>query len=119
MIYYTADPHPSHENVIKFSGRPFSNVEEMDKTLIANRRAVVQPNDDIYAPGDLIFKSADPEKYLKQLTGKIHLIRGDHDTYLKDNAPERYFESIDDLLTIADDGRRVVLCHYPMAEWTA
>lgn len=25
--------------------------------------------------------------------------------------------SIDDILTVADEGRRVVLCHYPLAEW--
>lgn len=117
MIYYTADPHLGHENVIKFSNRPFSNVEEMDNAIIANWRSVVQPNDDIYVLGDLIFKSADPEAYLKQLTGKIHLIRGNHDTFLKNKALERYFTSIDELLTIADNGRRVVLCHYPMAEW--
>lgn len=89
MIYYTADPHLGHENVIKFSNRPFAGVEEMDKTIIANWRAVVQPGDDIYVLGDLIFKSADPEKYLKQLTGKIHLIRGNHNTYLKNKALSR------------------------------
>lgn len=117
MIYYTADLHLGHENVIKFSGRPFSSLEEMNKTLIENWRAVVQPEDDIYVLGDLIYKCNDPEMYLKQLTGKIHLIRGNHDTFLKDKALERYFESIDDMKTIADEGRRVFLCHYPMAEW--
>ncbi len=117
MIYYTADLHLGHENVIEFSGRPFPGIEEMDKALIANWRAVVQPNDDIYVLGDLIFKSADPEAYLKQLTGKIHLIRGNHDTFLKNKALERYFVSINDMLTIADEGRRVFMCHYPLAEW--
>ncbi len=117
MIYYIADPHLGHENIISFCGRPFSSVEEMDKMLIANWRAVVQPKDDIYVLGDLIFKSQDPEKYLKQLTGRIHLIRGNHDTFLKNEALARYFVSIDDMLTIADEGRRVFLFHYPVAEW--
>lgn len=117
MIYYIADPHLGHENIISFCGRPFSSAEEMDKMLIANWRAVVQPNDDIYVLGDLIFKSPNPEAYLKQLTGRIHLIRGNHDTFLKNKALERYFVSIDDMLTVADEGRRVFLCHYPVAEW--
>ena len=117
MIYYTADLHLGHENVIKFSNRPFSSIDEMDKALIANWRAVVQPNDDIYVLGDLIYRSQNPEAYLKQLTGKMHLIRGNHDTYLNDNPLERYFESINDMLTISDDGRRVFLCHYQLAEW--
>jgi len=117
MIYYTADPHLGHENVIKFSNRPFSSLKEMDKTLISNWRAVVKPDDNIYVLGDLIFKSADPEAYLKQLTGKIHLIRGNHDTFLKNSELHKYFVSIDDMLTITDEGRRVFLCHYPLAEW--
>ena len=110
MIYYIADLHLGHENVIKFSGRPFESIEEMDKALIENWRAVVKPNDDIYVLGDLIFRSGDPEKYLRQLTGRIHLIKGNHDTYLKNKALERYFASIDDMLTIADEGRRVFMC---------
>lgn len=117
MIYYTADPHLGHENVIKLSGRPFPNIEEMDETIIANWRAVVRPDDDIYVLGDLIFKCANPEGYLKRLTGRIHLIRGNHDTFLKNRALERYFVSIDDMLTIADENRRVFMCHYPLAEW--
>lgn len=117
MIYYTADLHLGHENVIKFSNRPFSSIDEMDKALIANWRAVVKPSDDIYVLGDLIYRSQNPEAYLKQLTGKMHLIRGNHDKYLNDKPLERYFESIDDMLTIDDEGRRVFLCHYPLAEW--
>ena len=117
MIYYTADLHFGHENIISFSGRPFGSIEEMDKALIENWRAVVQPNDDIYVLGDLIFRSRDPAKYLKQLTGKIHLIKGNHDTFLKNKPLERYFASIDDMLTISDEGRRVFMCHYPLAEW--
>ncbi|MCX4357540.1 MAG: metallophosphoesterase family protein [Oscillospiraceae bacterium] len=117
MIYYTADFHLGHANIIKYGNRPFSDVEEMDNALIANRRAVVKPNDDIYVLGDLMFKCNDPEAYLKQLTGKIHLIKGNHDTFLKSELLERYFESIDDMTTVADDGRRVFLCHYPLAEW--
>lgn len=117
MIYYIADPHLGHENIIHLCGRPFSCVEEMDRAIIDNWRAVVKPNDDIYVLGDLIFKSQDPEAYLKQLTGKIHLIKGNHDTFLKNKELEKYFASIDGLLTIADEGRRVFLCHYPVAEW--
>lgn len=121
MIYYIADPHFGHENIIGFCGRPFSSVEEMDKMLIANWRAVVKPDDDIYVLGDLVFKSSEPETYLKQLTGRIHLIRGNHDTFLKNKELHKYFVSIDDMLTIADkdadEVRRVFLCHYPVAEW--
>ena len=34
MVYYTADLHLGHANVIRFDKRPFASVEEMDQTLI-------------------------------------------------------------------------------------
>ncbi len=117
MIYYTADLHLGHTNVIGFGNRPFSDVDEMDNALIANWRAVVKPNDDIYVLGDLIFRCKEPEAYLKRLTGRIHMIRGNHDVFLKNKALERYFVEICDMKTVADEGRRVFVCHYPLAEW--
>ncbi len=117
MIYYIADLHLGHEKVIQFSERPFSSLEEMDRMLIANWRAVVRPEDEVYILGDLIYKSDNPEKYLKQLTGRLHLIKGNHDTYIKKPECQKYFESVDDTKQIADNGRRVFMSHYPHAEW--
>ena len=34
MIFYTADLHFGHQNVIEFDNRPFADVESMDSTLI-------------------------------------------------------------------------------------
>lgn len=117
MIYYIADLHFGHERVIQFSERPFSSLEEMDRTLLENWRAVVKDEDEVYILGDLIYKAEDPERYLRQLTGRLHLIRGNHDKYIKNPNCQKYFESVDDAKTIADEGRRVFMSHYPHAEW--
>lgn len=117
MIYYIADLHFGHERVIQFSERPFESLEEMDRILLESWRAVVKDEDEVYILGDLIYKSDDPEKYLKQLTGHLHLIRGNHDKYIKKPECQKYFESVDDTKTIADEGRRVFMSHYPHAEW--
>ena len=45
MIYYTADLHFGHSNVIKLCSRPFSLIEKMDETLIANWNAKVHNGD--------------------------------------------------------------------------
>lgn len=36
MIYFIADTHFGHENVIKFCDRPFACADEMNEALISN-----------------------------------------------------------------------------------
>ena len=48
MIYFTADHHFGHENVIKHCNRPFSSAEEMDTVLTSNWNSTVKSDDDIY-----------------------------------------------------------------------
>ena len=36
MIYYIADMHFGHTNVLRFDNRPFSDTAQMDDTLIQN-----------------------------------------------------------------------------------
>ena len=38
MIYYTADPHLGHQNIIHHCNRPFADVEEMNEVIIGNWR---------------------------------------------------------------------------------
>ena len=48
MIFYTADTHFGHANIIRFCDRPFSSVEEMDRIMIENWNKRVQHEDSIY-----------------------------------------------------------------------
>ena len=120
MKYYISDLHLGHNNIIHLCNRPFKNVEDMDKTLISNWNKVVTNNDDVYILGDLIFKSSqNTETYLKQLKGNKILVKGNHDTFLKkgNHKISKYFDSIHEMLTIVDNNKRIVLCHYPLCEW--
>jgi len=119
MKYYISDLHFGHENIIKHDNRPFSNIDEMDKTLIALWNGRVQKDDEVYIVGDFCFKSGkDPKWYLDQLNGIKYLIPGNHDeVILNDESLKEYFKDIDKLMTIKDGENRIVLCHYPLAEW--
>lgn len=119
MKRFIADLHFGHEKVIAFDNRPFETVEQMDAELIKRWNQTVQKSDDIYIVGDLMFRS-DKEYswYLQQLRGRKHLILGNHDyKILKDEKAQSYFESIHHIISLREDGREIILCHYPMLEW--
>jgi calcineurin-like phosphoesterase family protein len=119
MNYYTADLHFGHANILKLDGRPFASVEEMDQTLIDRWNNRVTDQDDVYIIGDLCYRSQHtPDWYLRQLKGKLHLIQGNHDgDLLSDSVAMARLESVDKMLFLRDGGEKVVLCHFPLAEW--
>lgn len=119
MILYTADLHFGHENVIHFDHRPFENVESMDRAMIQLWNGRVNQDDHVYILGDFAYRNEKPEEwYLKQLNGHKHLVIGNHDKkLLKNNAAMSFFESVDKMMHVSDNGTQICLCHYPLAEW--
>ncbi len=119
MNLYISDLHLGHANVIKFDGRPFADVDEMDRMLIEMWNAKVRPEDNVYIVGDLCYRNGKPaEWYLKQLSGIKHLIIGNHDRkILNDEKAMSYFESVDKMMHVSDEGNQLCLCHFPIAEW--
>jgi len=128
MIYFTADTHFYHENIIKYCNRPFQDVEEMNETIISNWNAVVRQVDQVYVIGDFIFGHAEKQteriiELLRRLKGNILLIKGSHDKLMrfdsselnKDAARFKIFE--DRIVTITLENQEIVLCHYAMRVW--
>jgi calcineurin-like phosphoesterase family protein len=113
MIYFTSDTHFGHAKVIQYSNRPFSNVEEMDETLIANWNNRVSATDTIYHLGDFSF-SRTPAKYFDRLNGNKILIRGNHDPRTTTCLP---WGAIHSLYEFKSEGHNIVLCHYSMRVW--
>ena len=112
--FYIGDWHYSHENAIRFDNRPYNNVYEMNEDLIRRWNSVVGDDDTVYVLGDMFWCNASQAiPVLDQLKGKKVLVKGNHDR-CHDNKFKNKFERIVDYLEIEDDGRRVVLCHYPI-----
>ena len=118
MEYYISDTHFGHANVIGMCGRPFSNVHEMDETLIENWNRKVNPGDTVYILGDLIYKSRkDPHTYLKRLRGRKILITGNHDSWIEREGVRAEFLQVSCYHLTRLSGHPATLCHYPMLEW--
>lgn len=119
MNLYIGDLHFGHKAVIGFDHRPFEDVDEMDRVLITKWNGRVQKDDDVYIVGDFAFRNERPEEwYLKQLKGRKHLIIGNHDNRLLNNEKAMsYFDSVDKMRHVSDNGNQICICHFPIIEW--
>lgn len=84
-IYFTADLHFNHTNILKFCNRPFKNVDEMNDKLIANWNSRVKPYDTVFHVGDFCFKGGveggktNFRYWESYLNGRIIHVLGNHD----------------------------------------
>jgi calcineurin-like phosphoesterase family protein len=127
-VFVTADLHLNHTNIIKYCGRPFSSVEDMNRTILDNWYSTISEEDTVYILGDFWWN---PRKeyplyqefftdmgYPGSPPGKKILIRGNHDKAID----EWLFDMVYDLYTISIDigeGYPVplVMSHYAMRVW--
>lgn len=117
--YYISDTHFGHANIIRFCNRPFESVEEMDEEMIRRWNERVAADDHVWHLGDFGYRSGrSARNYLDRLHGHIHLIIGNHDTknVLKQVSVRERFETVEYAVMRTDGaGRKLWLCHYPLA----
>lgn len=115
MIYFTSDLHLGHNNILKFTGRPYDSMEEMNRELIRNINFRVTKNDWLYILGDVSHHIL-PEQtnqLLARINGRKVLVRGNHD---KEYDPA-LFEEICDYKKLFAYGKTFILSHYPFLSW--
>lgn len=119
-LWFLADPHFGHANIIHHCKRPFSTVEEMDKTILDNVNAVVKPGDQLCILGDFCGQRRQQKiirSYLDQIKlnpQQILFILGNHDN---EKETRKVFPRVHALETIRYGEQRIVLCHYAMRVW--
>lgn len=114
MNYYIADWHYDHANIVHFDNRPFKTCEEMNRELIRRWNSVVKAGDSVYVLGDMFWcKGDEAVRVLKQLAGNKYLVKGNHDR-CHDSTFVKSFGSIKDYMEVEDNGRKIVLSHYPI-----
>ena len=115
MNFYISDTHYGHKNILRFDNRPFNSVEEMENCLVFNHNSTVGKNDTIYFLGDFCWGKADEWcRILEQLNGNKVLIKGNHCLNTYPTKLKNMFLDIKDYKEINDNGRKVIMCHYPI-----
>ena len=80
-IWITSDTHLGHDRDFIWKPRGFNSVDEMNNEIIKRWNEKVQQEDIVYHLGDVMLGDNDYGlSCLKQLKGKIHIIRGNHCT---------------------------------------
>lgn len=116
-VWFTADTHFGHSNVIEFCRRPFRDREEMDEMMVERWNATVSAQDEVWHLGDFAYRCG-PNRLstiFKSLNGRAkHLVRGSHD---RGSVLALPWTSIQDYAEILIDGRLLILFHYPLRKW--
>ena len=81
FTHFYSDPHLGHNNIIRFSERPFVDVADMNQGLIDRYNAIVGPHDYVLWVGDVSMKLSvnATRALLDKFNGKRGLVMGNHD----------------------------------------
>jgi calcineurin-like phosphoesterase family protein len=116
-IWFTADTHFRHRNIMKYCKRPFSTVEEMEEVFVSNWNSRIQVGDTVYHLGDFAFcKTSDEVDAIRiKLNGQIFLIWGNHDKDYVKKARGFIWQGPYKEIKIGD--QNIILMHYAMRVW--
>lgn len=117
MIYFIADTHFSDDAIRRYENRPYSNVQEMNESLIENWNSVVMDADEVYVLGDFGAiahqdETGNSTNVLGKLNGTKYLVKGNHDTESNEYYRKAGFAEVYDKPVILDSFW--ILSHEPL-----
>ena len=122
MIYFTADLHAFHKNIIQFDKLPFGDLKEYRDKIVQIWNSVVTNQDEIYLLGDVAVGGTNGEifAFIQRLNGQKYLIQGNHDhrTIIKCEYLRNCFAWIKWHYTFDYNKERFHLYHFPIESWS-
>lgn len=126
-IWFVADLHLNHHNIIGHCKRPFEDVRQMNSVLMDNLNSVVLPQDILYILGDFCWdrRSYVVQEFVQQIKcRKVIFVLGNHDHFLSKNPNDPfisynkdYVKIVSGFLEVKIENTHVVMCHYPLLSW--
>jgi calcineurin-like phosphoesterase family protein len=121
--WVTSDLHFGHKNIMTFCrearARFKLDLDYMNEAMVKEWNDLIAPEDTVYILGDVAFLPAPKATdYMRRLNGHKILVEGNHDRkLLQDEGFRDQFEEVHKYLDINYNGTKVVMFHYPIAEW--
>jgi len=126
-IFFTADTHYHHSNIVgpsiskwKNGYRNFDSIESMDETLVNHFNERVSKDDTLFHLGDFAWGDRNVEWFRSRINCQnIYLILGNHDKEIRRRAKlQSLFTKVYEFGTeILVENTRFVLCHYALRTW--
>lgn len=114
-VWVYSDPHFSHANICKFGTyngdplRPWDDIGEMNRDLIAYYNELVEDKDRVYILGDVAFNARAMIEAVSQLKGRKVLVPGNHEP----RKMRKYFDLFDDVRGYVQ-GKGYIMSHIPL-----
>lgn len=128
MKWFSSDLHFGHRRISELAGRPFSEVQEMNETFIAQWNELVKPDEEAFILGDIALGPImESLENVSRLNGRLHMLEGNHDRNFagakrsRGLLPEEWnqvyldagFTSVAPSGTITIDGQKFNMSHFP------
>ena len=103
--FFTSDTHFGHTNILRYSNRPFKDVNHMNEEIIKRWNALVTPEDTVYHLGDVALgKIDDSLACVGRLNGhKILVDDGNHDRPFMSRGKAKYDYWVDRYLEVFEE----------------
>ena len=114
-IFIVSDLHLGHDKPFIYGARGFESVEDMNTEIIRRWNRAVGEEDDVFVLGDLVMGSLENVQLLEELNGRIHIVRGNHDTDTRWD----FYQKLPNVVEVVNsiyfsyDGYKFYLSHYP------
>jgi len=119
-IWVWSDQHINHNNIIKYTNRPFNNVIDMNETMLKNAIDKVSDDDWLLFGGDVcIYYSDYIKEWIHNCPGRKLLILGNHDKNIITKWREIGFEACAPCfyhtLSKERSKKSILWTHYPLS----
>jgi calcineurin-like phosphoesterase family protein len=118
-FYITSDTWFGRDNILYVANRinTFSNVGDMNTSLIKNWNKKVKKDDVVIHLGNFAWDPVIASKVLSKLNGHIYFVCSNDDTALLEVAKNHNNVNILENQIVIIPNHDLVLCHYPMTVW--
>jgi len=112
--FFSSDHHFGHANIIRYCGRPYASIGEMNFHMTRRWNEVVA-DDNVWYLGDFaIGDRITWPGYLAALNGRVTLVRGNHDADPQTMLAAGFAEVCENVV-VTVDGKKLWLNHFPPA----